>query len=365
MATTLTATSSTFGHNPLADRIGLRGVTPASASVRAYLDDIPGISAELAGNLRPDGDTVLQAIVVLDKLHATAWTELLTELRLLLLQQTTTPLTLDQTRKPAPMVRGNALMATNDNHTTRCDVQLPDGTCLNVDGVVFILGASASSLTPTLRVRVLDRLPGAVAGELLGEESYTLSGLHPGANFIALPADKSQLIAGEPGMHLIEFALDNVPSNQLRWLSAAVENGSFLDVYWSGLNDLTALQDQVPILPLLRVEYNMAELVEAVSHTLTDAYKYLMAAGLLNEKLTSPLVNLFTNTPRDDTAARIDEYKCDAKKRIKLAVAEILSRRKELLGAADTPNPDVQGGVFTGSVLDGAPGYGMRQLGEY
>lgn len=96
---------------------------------------------------------------------------------------------------------------------------------------------------------------------------------------------------------------------------------------------------------------DFAGVISGYADTLAWSYAYMCASVLLSEKLSSNLMNVFTNTNRMDTGQRVTDYQKEAYARLETAVSSIIGDLETAGSELLTCSPDVQGGYFMGSYV--------------
>lgn len=100
-----------------------------------------------------------------------------------------------------------------------------------------------------------------------------------------------------------------------------------------------------------RLECNVAALAGQYAEKLAMAYCYTCAVALLNEKRSSNLLNVFTQTNSEDTEDRIVEYQGEAGKLIGIATHAIYKDLSTAGSAFIETDEEDQPGIYMGSYV--------------
>ena len=110
------------------------------------------------------------------------------------------------------------------------------------------------------------------------------------------------------------------------------------------------------------IKCDFASMVKRYADRLQWAYAYQCAALLLDEKLSSNLMNVYTNTNQADTLQRIEDYKKEMYSRIETAITLIVRDLQTAGSPLLTTTPEEQAGYFTGSYASPSK---QADLGEF
>ncbi|WP_234734807.1 hypothetical protein [Tellurirhabdus bombi] len=317
--------------------VGLQGVS--ADGMKVHVNELPGISAELADAVAEGDDDAAEVWEGTQKL---AQEKLLTSLETELAKYANfrhVAATLDQPRPILP-----ALIQNSAACYLGLSIFVPYAgrhAAMKLENIVFISTTSATTI-----LKVFDLMLGT---ELHSQELTVISGL----NKIPIEIDKVipvefqgvDVFVGVDITNLTLRELELAPCPELIYVSAC-------DLALDGPYDRSDLQEAVCCFHVdASLICDIASVARQFSQRLWWAYAYRCGIVLLEKKLASSNVNLFTNTNRMNTEDNIAHYKEEARNRTSQAAKLIFQQLQDSICLYQAPED--QPGVYMGSFVNG------------
>lgn len=321
--------------NELIKSVGLSGVTPENQSVKLTVNQLTGMSTELASAVTKNGDTVA---LLWANIQAVALERLVTGLEIALSKQANFRHVVCSTEPPRPSV--SPLPISPSAHYVGQALSSPYSgrhAALRIETVECLsqtTGASTLKIFDLLsRTEIHTETIDIVDGYNSFAVNKSFSVNWRGADlFIGIDATAITLRELEFGCDPdeIQTAPVMLGIGALKSRSSLIDAPGSLYVAASLVCDIRSVADRFV-------------------DQLAWAFAYQCAALLLDEKLASPKINLFTNTNRMDTEDRITEYKNESRNRITQAAKLIYHQLNGSVCLCSTPED--QPGVYMGSYV--------------